>query len=75
MCIKRVGVGNSLICYLNAPRPTLGHYQGDNTNHCVIQCQPKGHKEPHNEVTPLSLAEHLVRFKSGIFQFYHVLTR
>ena len=60
-------------CYLAAPRPTLGHSQGDSlTNPTLITAfvhiQP-GHWEPHNKVGSLSLAEHLAGFEPGAFQF------
>ena len=44
----------------------LGHYQGDSfTNLMLIE----GHLEPQNEVGSLNLAEHLIRFELGTFQF------
>ena len=45
-------------CYLAAPRPTLGHSQGDSlTNPMLITaylCQPESHQTPHNELGSLS---------------------
>ena len=57
-------------CYLVAPRPTLGHCQGDSlTNPMLIIAfylfRPEGHREPRNEVGFLSPAEHLVGFEPG----------
>ena len=54
-------------CYLAAPRPTLGHSQEDNLTNLMlitafVQVPPKGHREPHNEVAYLSLAECLEGF-------------
>ena len=49
-------------CYLAAPRPTLGHSQGDSlTNPMLItvfvHIRPEGHREPHNKVGSLSPAK------------------
>ena len=66
----RRGVGSSLICYLTAPRPNLGHYQGDSVNHSIILLKLKGYMEPHNKAGSLTPAEHLVGFEPGAFQFY-----
>ena len=38
-------------------------------NHCALLFRPKGHREPHNEVGSLSLAERLVGFELGTFRF------
>ena len=61
-------------CYLAAPLPTLGHSQGDSiTNPMLITafylCRPEGHREPRNEVGPLSPAERPAGFESGNFRF------
>ena len=62
-------------CYLAAPRPTLGHYQGDSLTHPMLiiafflHFQPEGHREPRNKVGSLSPAERLVGFELGTFQF------
>ena len=51
------------ICYLDAPRPILGHYRGDSLTHAMlitllsIKFQPKGHWESHNGVGSLTLAK------------------
>ena len=62
-------------CYLAAPRPTLGHYQGGSLSHpmlitCVLHIRPEGHQEPRNEVGSLTLAECLVGFEPGTFRFW-----
>ena len=54
-------------CYLAVPRPTLGYSQGDSLTNLMlitafVQVRPKGHREPHNEVGSLSLAECLADF-------------
>ena len=61
-------------CYLAAPRPTLGHSQGDSfTNPMLITAfvhiRPEGHQEPPNEVGSLSPAERLAGFEAGTFRF------
>ena len=61
-------------CYLAAPRPTLGHSQGDSLTNLVLitafaHIQPEGHREPRNKVGSLSLAEHLAGFEPGTFRF------
>ena len=63
-----------LNCYLAAPRPILDHYWGDNLTHPMLITaffifDPKGHRESRNEVGSLSLAECLVGFELGSFQF------
>ena len=60
-------VESSLICYLFAPRPTLGHHQRDSVNHCIIQLQLKSHMDPYNMSGFLTLAEHLVAFEQEAF--------
>ena len=57
---------------LSAPRPTLGHYQGDSLTHPVLttafqQFQPEGYREPLIEVG--SLAERLARLELRTFRF------
>ena len=46
-----------------------GHPHPPNVNHCVLHFRPEGHREPRNEVGSLSLAERLVGFELGTFQF------
>ena len=63
-----------LNCYLAALQPTLGYFQGDNlTNPILITAselfRPNITGNPRNEVGSLSLAERLVRFQPGTFQF------
>ena len=65
-------------CYLAAPRPTLGHYRGGSLTHpmlitCVLHIQPKGHRQPRNEVGSLSSGKHLVGFEWGTFWFWSQL--
>ena len=50
---------------------TLGHSWRDSLTKpkCFLQFWPEDHWEPHNEVGPLSPAEHLVGFEPGTFQF------
>ena len=60
--------------YLAAPRPTLGHSQGESlTNPMLITafylCRPEDHREPRNEVGSLSPAEGLAGFEPGSFRF------
>ena len=51
--------------YLAAPRPTLGHSQGDSLTNLMLIItafclfRPEGHQEPPNEIESLSLAERL----------------
>ena len=61
-------------CYLAAPRPTLGHYRGGSLTQpmlitCVLHIRPEGHREVNNEVGSLRLAQCLVGFELGTFQF------
>ena len=42
-----------------------GQPQLPHVNHCIFQ--PKGHREPGNEVSSLSQVEHLVGFELGTF--------
>ena len=61
-------------CYLAAPRPILGHSQGDSlTNPMLITAfvhiRPEGHREPPNEVGSLSPAERLAASEPGTFRF------
>ena len=47
-----------------------GQPHSPDVNHCVfLHFRPEGHREPRNEVGSLSLAEHLVGFEPGTFQF------
>ena len=46
-----------------------GQPYSPNVNHCVFHFWPKGHRESRNEVGSLSLAECLVGFELGSFQF------
>ena len=62
-------------CYLAAPRPTLGHYQGGSFTHpmlitCILHIRPEGHRESRSEVGSLSPAERLVGFEPGTFRFW-----
>ena len=62
-------------CYLAAPRPTLGHYQGGSFTHpmlmtCILHIRTEGHREPRSEVGSLSPAERLVGFEPGTFRFW-----
>ena len=62
-------------CYLAAPRPTLGHYRGGSLTQpmlitCVLHIRPEGHREVNNEVGSLRLAQCLVGFELGTFQFW-----
>ena len=64
----------SFHCYLAAPQSTFSHYQGHSLSHSMLitafaHIQPKGHQKPHNEVGSLSLAECLLMFEPGTFQF------
>ena len=57
---------------LAAPRPSLGHSQGDSLTKpmLITACylfRPKGYREPLNAVGSLSPAEHLAGFEPGIF--------
>ena len=49
---------NVIDCYLAAPQPTLGHYKEDRLNNPMLimflRFQPKGHREPCNEVESLN---------------------
>ena len=61
-------------CYLAAPRPTLGHFWGDNLTHpmlitAFLHFRAEGHREPCNEFGSLSQAELLVLFEPGTFRF------
>ena len=61
-------------CYLAAPRPTLGHFWGDNLTHpmlitAFLHFRAEGHREPRNEFGSLSQAEFLVVFEPGTFRF------
>ena len=54
------------ICHLVVPLPTLAHYRRDSLTHCILI---------RFQVQSVSLAECLVEFKLGTFQFIHnVLT-
>ena len=62
-------------CYLSAPRPTFGHYQGDSLTQpilivCILRIRPEGHWEPRNELGSLSSVKHLVGFEAGTFRFW-----
>ena len=66
---------NFFNCYLAAPRPTLGHYQGGSLTHLmlitsILHIRPEGHRGPHNVVGSLSPAECLVGFEPGTFWFW-----
>ena len=59
-------------CYLAAPQPTLGHYQGYSLNHLILitvlfTFRTKGYCEPHNKVGYLSPTNCLVWFKPRTF--------
>ena len=61
-------------CYLVAPRPTLGHSQGDSLMNPMLiiafyLCRPEGHREPRNEAGSLNPAKRLVGFELGTFRF------
>ena len=59
-------------CHSAAPRPTLGHSQGDSlTNPMLITAlfRLKGHREPRSEDGSLSPAERLVGIEPGTFPF------
>ena len=49
-----------------------GQPHSPHVNHCVIQFQPEGHREPCNKLGFLSLVKCLVDFEPGTFQFYHI---
>ena len=60
--------------YLAAPRPTLGHSQGDSLINPMlitvfVHIWPEGHRELPNDVGSLSLAERLAGFEPGTFRF------
>ena len=62
-------------CYLAAPQPTLGHYQGGSLTHpmlitCILHIWPEGQQESHSEVGSLSPSEHLVGFEPGTLRFW-----
>ena len=62
-------------CYLAAPQPTLGHYQGGSLTHpmlitCILHIWPEGQRESHSEVGSLSPSEHLVGFEPGTLRFW-----
>ena len=46
-----------------------GQPHSPDVNHCVIHFRLEGHREPCNELGPLSLVEHLVAFELVTFQF------
>ena len=77
--IENIFFGNILYgvfnCYLAVPKPTLGHYWGGSVTHPMLitellHVRPKSHREPHNEVGSLSLAERLLGFELETFQFW-----
>ena len=57
------------ICYLAAPRLTLGHWTNNLTHPVLISAlfwfQPEGHWKPCNKIVSLCLAKCLVRFEPG----------
>ena len=57
------------ICYLSAPRASLGHYWGDSFTHSMLITAlfsfTKGHLDLRNEVGPLRLADYLVGIEPG----------
>ena len=46
-----------------------GQSHSPDVDHCVLHFRPEGHRESHNGVAFLSLAECLVGFEPGNFQF------
>ena len=50
-------------CYLAAPRPTVGHSQGEGPTNRMLITAFEGHQEPCDEVGSISLVERLVGFE------------
>ena len=72
--LTETGLQEFFYCYLAAPWPTLGHYREDSLAHSMLitalfTFRPEGHREPRNKVGSLRMAEPLVGFEQGTFQF------